>query len=168
MKTTFQKIRDNNPCQEGWKKLLEYHNPESLDQEISIREILESNGIEDSVWALRAVEDKKKVMLFSADVAESVLHIFERSYPEDQRVRNCIEVVRKYANGEVGKAKLEVAKATAKAAAKAAAYTATYYAYYAAYAAYQAAVFVTSNVAYYAALSSKKWEEIEEILLKYL
>jgi len=38
--------------------------------------------------------------LFACDCAESVLHIYERSYPDDRRPRNAIEVARRYANRE--------------------------------------------------------------------
>lgn len=38
---------------------------------------------------------------FACDCAERVLHIYEKEYPDDLRVRNCIEIARKVANGEL-------------------------------------------------------------------
>ena len=72
MQTTFRKIKESYPCKDGWGKLIKYYTPKNLDEIITIKEIIKSNGIQDAIWALRCVGDKKKVLLFSADVAESV------------------------------------------------------------------------------------------------
>ena len=186
MKTTFKKIKSFEPCREGWQKLIAYYSPNSLDEEISIREILISNGVKDAVWALCAVNDQDKVRLFRADVAESVLHIFEKECPEDDRPRKAIEAIRKFVQKEISKEELksaayaadtatyaactaaaEAAAYTAYAACAAAADTAAYYvitkAVHAVIIAAEAADVITAAIA-----GTRKWEEIEEILMKYI
>ena len=58
--------------------------------------------------------------LFAADCAERVLHIYERDYPNDSRVRNAIEIARKFANGELPISVLGAARNAAWAAFRAA------------------------------------------------
>ena len=139
MKTTFQKIKDHHFCKDGWEKLIKHFNPTSLDEEILISNIIESNGIRDAIWALRAVEDRNRVMLFCADVAESVLHIYEAKHPENKAPREVIEAIRLFVNGRISKEDLKIKKKAADAAAYAAtAHAAAYAAHAAAYAAYAA------------------------------
>ena len=65
MKTTLNAIRAHDPCAEGWKKLLAYLGKTKADDEqLSLLTILDSNGIDDALWALRAVEghDREKLL----------------------------------------------------------------------------------------------------------
>jgi hypothetical protein len=86
----------------------------------------------------------KDIMIqWASDCAEHVLHIFEKKYPDDDRPRKAIEVVRNYAADDAADdaGAAYYAAATAAAAANAA--------YYAAYAdaAYYAAATATATVA---------------------
>jgi hypothetical protein len=101
MKTTFQKIKDCQPSPYSWEQLISYYKPFSLDEEISIKEIIKSNGLDDAIWALRAVDDTETLTLLSIDLAESVLHIYEKRFPGDMRVRDCIDACKKYVKGEI-------------------------------------------------------------------
>lgn len=184
MKTTYNKIKDYSPCGGGWKKLLNYYKPSNLDDEITIKEILKSNGIKDGVWALRCVPESElnKVLLFCSDVADSVISIFEKKYPEDKRPRKAIEAIRAYAQGEISKDELNVAAvdayaayASADASVVAAAYAAYASAASSAASAYAYAVASASAYAYAAAYASasaavrhEKWVEITNILEKYI
>ena len=57
LKTSLNKIRDNHPCKDSWEKLLKYlGKTKADDDELSILTILDSNGIEDAIWCLRAVD----------------------------------------------------------------------------------------------------------------
>ena len=87
MITTLNKIKSHSPCDDGWEKLLNHLGKTKADNEpLSFATIIQSNGIRDAVWALRAVEGKdKEIRLFAADCAESVLHIYEKQYPNDDR-----------------------------------------------------------------------------------
>jgi hypothetical protein len=122
MTTTLNKIKVHSPCGDGWAKLLLFLNKTEADDEpLSIATIIQSNGIRDAVWALRAVEGKdKEIRLFAADCAESVLHIYENRYPNDDRPRKAIQAARDYANGVIGKDELSAACGAAGAAARAA------------------------------------------------
>lgn len=66
----------------------------------------------------------KTARLFAADCAERVLHLYEKRYPDDARVRNCIEVARRVANGDLPVSELAAARAAAEAAAGDAAWAA--------------------------------------------
>jgi len=54
--------------------------------------------------------------LFACDCAEHVLHLFESQYPEDKRLRKCIEVSRLFAEGKATKEELRRAGDAARAA----------------------------------------------------
>jgi len=101
MNTTLNKIKSHRPCKDGWEKLITYlGKTEADDDELTIATIIESNGIQDAIWALRAVDGHdKEIRLFAADCAESVLHIYEDKYPGDDRHRKAIQAARDYANG---------------------------------------------------------------------
>ncbi|MGB1303985.1 putative immunity protein, partial [Pseudoalteromonas marina] len=120
MKTTLNEIEKHRPCLGGWSKLLKSLNKtKSDDEELDLMYILKSNGIEDAVWALRCF-DYLDYCLFLADVAESVLHIYERKN-KSKAPRNAIEAVREYKLGKINKSQLKKAVAAAADAAVAAA-----------------------------------------------
>jgi hypothetical protein len=125
MQTTLNRIKYHSPCEDGWKKLLNYLNKtQSDDEPLELRTILESNGIQDTIWALRAVEGMdKEIRLFAADCAELVLPIYEKRYPDDNRPRLAIQAARGYANGLITIEELAAAR-DAGAAARAAAWDA--------------------------------------------
>lgn len=57
MKTTLNKIRKHFPCASGWTKLLKHLGKTQADDEpISILTIMNSNGLYDALWCLRAVD----------------------------------------------------------------------------------------------------------------
>ena len=113
MKTTLKKIKQHSPCLDGWKKLLTYLNKTKGDDEkLSLLTILESNGLNDALWALRAVDgfDREK-RLMACDFAESVVHL-----ANDERCVNSIKVSRDYANGLATIEELNAARDAASAA----------------------------------------------------
>ena len=120
------------------------------DTEVSVSKILKSNGIKDAFWALRCF-DRKLTLPILADVAESVLYIFEEKYPEDKRPRLAIEACRKFAKGEISEQELKAAAAAAYATYASTDTTDTAYAAYAAYTAADAASAHASFSAYDAA-----------------
>ena len=116
MITTLNKILENNPCKSGWNKLLQSLNKTSADDEdLSLIYILKSNGIDDALWALRCF-DYLDYCLFLADVAESVLHIYEESN-DNKAPRNVILAIRDYKSGRITKDELKIAAADAADAA---------------------------------------------------
>jgi hypothetical protein len=177
MTTTLNKIKAHSPCEDGWEKLLNHLNKTQADDEVlELRTILESNGIDDTIWAFRAVEGKdKEIRLFAADCAESVLHIYEKQYPNDDRPRKAIQAARDYANGVVDKDELDAAWSAAWDAVAAAGDA--WYAGAAARSAARAAAGAAARAAGAAldaagdagaAARDAKWQEIERLLTKYL
>jgi hypothetical protein len=126
MQTTLNKIKSHSPCEDGWKKLLNYLNKTEADDEVlELRTILESNGLDDTIWVFRAVEEKdKEIRLFAADCAELVLPIYEKQYPNDDRPRKAIQAARDYANELISAEELDAARDAAWDAALAAAWDA--------------------------------------------
>ena len=63
---------------------------------------------------------EKSLRLFAVECAERVLPIFERQYPDDDRVRACIKATRRYLQKKATKKQLDEARAAAVATALAA------------------------------------------------
>ena len=131
-------------CGEGYDKLSQFLGGTSIygkDTEINILTILESNGLDDAVWALEATKEEsdKTRCLIACDFAESVLHIFESKRPNDDRPRKAIEAARKFANGEISESELIIPRRNSNVAAfaygDAAAFSAAYAASNASYSA---------------------------------
>ena len=98
--TTLAKIRSHGPCSEGWEKLLKTLGPNyGEDTPVTLLQILDSNGLKDALWALRACNADRFACLLVCDYAEHVLHLFEKEYPKDKRPANAINVARLFANG---------------------------------------------------------------------
>jgi len=122
MKTTLNRIKEHSPCSEGWSKLLTYLNKTEADDEpLDLLTILESNGVEDCLWAFKCTDNHNSIYRhIAADFAESVLHIYESDYPNDNRPRLAIQAARDYADGKIYDAASNAAKAAARAASNAA------------------------------------------------
>jgi hypothetical protein len=121
--TTLKEILKFNPCKYGLKNLLEglkYSNPvtdEELNRPIKTRFIFDNNGYKDCLWVLQVFAGKPDWYRLKADIAESVLYIFEEKYPEDKRPREAIQAARDFANGKISKQELTAAYTYADAAA---------------------------------------------------
>jgi len=185
MITTLREIKSFNPCVSGWKKLCRTLRTTNLDTEVSILQILESNGVQDAFWALKT-QDYKDYCLILADIAESVLHIFEDKYPNNNIPRSTIQAIRDYKEGKITIEELEIHSSAADAAADAAAYATAYAADAAA--AYAATAYAATAAAYAAAYADaadagdaadaadaaadegirKQWDINEKILRKHL
>jgi len=103
--TTFNKARAVGACKSGYERLSRYlHGVRTYgaDTPIPLDVIVESNGIKDAIWALRCTSEDSTAIsrLFAVDCAEHVLPIFEAKYPDDKRVRGCIETTRRYLAGK--------------------------------------------------------------------
>lgn len=125
--TTLDKLREHNPCTEGWKKALRFLGKTVADNEpLPLLTILESNGFDDALWALRTIDSKydNALRLFACFCARYSLHTLEEAYPYDTRQRAAIETVERYARGEVGKEEIEDALAYAWATTTAGAWAA--------------------------------------------
>jgi hypothetical protein len=133
MKTTLNRIREHSPCVQGWSKLLTYLGKTSADAEpLEIATIVESNGLDDALWCLQAVEgEDRKIRLFAVWCARRVQHLMT-----DPRSLKALDVAEAYANGTATLEELRLAWDAAHAATRAATgYAAAYAAAYAAWAA---------------------------------
>lgn len=68
---------------------------------------LEKDGIEAAVNALGGY-DYKFYCLFLADIAESVLPVFEKEFPNDDRPRRSIQGIRDYHAGNITRGELNI------------------------------------------------------------
>ena len=101
--TTLNAIRKCSPCTEGWTKLLASLNKTKADDEVlELSHILESNGLDDALWCLRAVEGiDKEARLFAVFCARQIQHL-----NDDPVVKNTIDIAERFAFGEVTKEEL--------------------------------------------------------------
>ena len=93
---------------------------EADDEPLSLLTILESNGLDDALWALRAVEGyDREIRLYAVWCARRVEHLLT-----DQRSRDTREVAERFARGRATREELAAAWAAAGAAAAYAAWAA--------------------------------------------
>jgi len=136
--TTFKLLRGHHACKDRYAVLRESLRGRGDDEPITMIEILDSNGLDDALWALRAVPDEqtderdKLARLFACWCVRQIWHLLT-----DERSRTAIEVAERYAVGEATRDALNAAAAVAAAAARAA--DAAAYATYSAAAAARAA-----------------------------
>ncbi len=166
-------IESLKPCKDRYDNYVKYYGDKALTkaQFLGRKNITQS----DKLWVAFRLIDHKALRLAVADIAESVLHIYEAKYPNDDRPRKAIQAAR---NGTVEECRAAAnasnaayatysANASYAAAANAAAYAAdaadvTYAAYAAYYASYTAAYAIN------AATDKPKQEKlIRKIILKY-
>lgn len=89
------------------------------DTPINLLTILDSNGIEDTLWCLRATIEPvdRFARHFAADCAADVLDVFERAYPGDDRPRKAIRAAHAFADGLIAADDLRAAEAAVRVAA---------------------------------------------------
>ena len=121
--TTLAAIRAASPCESGWKKLLAALGKTKADSEpLDLLTVLNSNGLDDALWVMSfAMPDDRLARHFQAWCAEQVLHIFEAVRPDDRRVRDQIEMLRR---DDATKAERDAARTAARDAALATAWVA--------------------------------------------
>jgi len=92
MKTTLNEIKKHKPCSRGWRKLLRNLGKTQADGEpLKITTILDSNGLKDALWCLRAVDER--VLLSSLVPIYTTFHLFSarRRNPDLLRIV-CTEI----------------------------------------------------------------------------
>ena len=121
--TTLNAIRACKPCADGWRKLLAYLGKTQADDEpLALLTILESNGLDDALWCLRAMpEHDRHWRLYAVWCARQVQHLMT-----DPRSIAALDVAERHANGRASDADLAAAWAAAWNAAGAAAWAAAW------------------------------------------
>ena len=153
MKTTLNKIRAHSPCKDGWEKLLKSLNKTGPDDEpLDLLTILDSNGLDDTLWCLRAVEGhEKEIRLYAVWCARQVQHLMK-----DDRSIEALDIAENYANGLASEKELAASRDAANAA-WAAAWSAANAARAATWAATSAAASAAAWDATSAATSAAAW-----------
>ena len=118
--TTLRLLREHHACEDRYTVLRKALPPRyGSNTPIPISRILESNGLDDALWALRAMGNDQALerdsfcRLLASDYAEHVLHLYERRYPGDTRPRQAIDVARRFVVGEATEEELNAAIAAA-------------------------------------------------------
>ena len=121
MKTTLNAIRAQRPCADGWTKLLAHLGKTKADDEpLSIATILDSNGLDDALWCLRAVSGHdREIRLYAVWCARQVQHLMT-----DPRSLAALDIAERFANGDASDSERDAAWAAAWAAARDAAWAA--------------------------------------------
>jgi hypothetical protein len=112
--TTLNAIRAHDPCVDGWAKLLAHLGKTGPDDEpLPLVVILDSNGLDDALWALRAVTcEDARIRRYAVWCARQVQHLMD-----DPRSLAALDVAERYAEGLATDAELRAAWAAAEAAA---------------------------------------------------
>ena len=152
--TTLNTIRAHRPCAEGWQKLLGHLGKTTADDEpLALATVLESNGLDDTLWCLRCVpEHNKEWRLFAVWCARQVQHLMT-----DEHSIAALDVAERFANGNATIDELEVARAEAWEAAGAAARAAATAAWVAAGTAAWEAAGAAAGTAAWAAAGAAAW-----------
>ena len=119
MYTTLNEIRLHSPCSYGWEKLLKHlEKTKSDDAPLSFLTILESNGLDDALWCLRAAPKdwESTIRMFAVWCAKQVEHLMT-----DERSKNALLVAQNHALGLATDEELAAAAGDAAWAARAAA-----------------------------------------------
>ncbi len=116
--TTLNKIREHSPCADGWSKLLRHLGKTQADDEpLSLVTILDSNGLDDALWCLRACDGiDREARLYAVWCVRQVQHLLT-----EPRSLAALDVAERHANGEATDKELDAARAAAWDAAWAAA-----------------------------------------------
>ena len=150
--TTLNKIREHSPCAEGWAKLLLHLGKTGPDDEpLALTTILESNGLDDAIWCLRACDGiDRQTRLYAVWCARQVQHLMT-----DERSIAALDVAERFANGLATDEELAAARAAAWAAAEASAWAA---AWDAAWAAARDAAWAAAEASAWAAAWAAAWD----------
>jgi len=119
--TTFGLLREASACTTRYEFLRKALSREEYgdDTAINLLTILETNGLEDALWALRATAQNcdKVARLMAADFAEQALPIWQK-YSDDKRPALAIKAARDFANGLISRQEMDAARDAACNAAR--------------------------------------------------
>ena len=157
--TTFKRLRKAGACEHRYKFLRQALKGVEDTEPINLLTILETNGLDDALWALRATTENsdKVARLMAADFAEEVLPLW-RKYSQNKDPELAIQAARDFANGLITHEEM------------AAAGDAAWDARAAAWAAAGAAARATAGAAAWTARAARAtaWEKQKEIFTRYL
>ena len=114
---TLNQVYSHHPCHEEWTKLLTAQGKSAPDDmPFPLSSLLDSNGLADTLWALRCLPEHDALWRkYAVWCARQVEHLMT-----DERSRTALDVAWRYACGEATEGELRAAWAAAWAAARAA------------------------------------------------
>lgn len=102
---TLNKIKKQGPCNKGWKILLKSKSGLDYNEPFPLSDILDSNGLEDALWALRCIPEYSKLWRkYAVWCARQILHLME-----DPRSINALNVAWRHSRGEIVETALDAA-----------------------------------------------------------
>lgn len=112
--TTLNAIREHQPCVSGWVTVLAAVSKTKADDEpFPLAILLNSNGLDDTLWALRVRPDLSALWrLYAVWCVRQVQHLLT-----DSRSLDALEVAERYARGAAGNTELAAARTAAWTAA---------------------------------------------------
>ena len=94
--TTLNHIREHNPCANGWRMLLTHLGKNDPYAPLAYSTILESNGLDDALWCLRAEPQHSRIWrMYAIRCARRVQHLLT-----DERSVWALDVAERHARGE--------------------------------------------------------------------
>ncbi len=102
--TTLDELQKHKACKDRYQILTAALGPKwSNKKRIPLVTILETNGLDDALWSLRAdlaSDAECTSRLLACRFCRAVLPIFESKFPDDPRIRNTIETAERFAQGK--------------------------------------------------------------------
>ena len=121
--TTLNRIREHNPCADGWRKLLKYLGKTGPDDApLAYSTILDAVGLDGALACLRAEPQHASIWrMYAARCARRVQHLLT-----DERSLQALDVAERHARGEATDEELAAARGAAEDAVLGAAWVATW------------------------------------------
>ena len=170
--TTFKKLLEADACTSRYKFLREALTNVTNDEPINLLTILETNGLDDALWALRATEQDCEhiARLMAADFAEQAIQIWQKYFVTDNRPQLAIKAARDFAKGLITVEQMYAARDAALYAARDAAWavvgSAVVAAARAAAGAAAAAEFAARDVAEFAGFAARAARDVAEFAVR--
>ena len=104
---TLRQIRNAHPCEEGWVESLSANggSKANLDAEFELASIIDSNGIDDCLWALQCKPEYQHIYRkFAVVCADEVSHLMT-----DDRSTTALDVAWNHSSGEATDEQLDAA-----------------------------------------------------------
>ena len=114
---TLQKIKNARPCADGWQKLLKSKGGRGADMgaEFPLADVLESNGLDDTLWCLRCLLEHNHNLWrkYAVWCARQVQHLMT-----DQRSVDALDVAWRHSDGAATDDELDAAKTASRDATR--------------------------------------------------
>lgn len=111
---SLNEIRKHSPCKQGWEKLLKSKQNTHWEEQFPLSDIIDSNGIDDALWCLRARPEHSKLWRkYAVWCARQVEHLMT-----DNRSKSALDVAWRHSEGVATDQELAAAVAAAALAAE--------------------------------------------------